>query len=178
MYTNKLAAGTTFPEITLPTLSGESVALGAPHSDATWQLVVVYRGKHCPICHTYAKKLETLIDSFAETGVSVTAVSGDPQEKAQAFQADTGATFPIAYDLSIEHMQTLGLYISEPRSPEETDRPFAEPAVFLINEEGNIHIVDLSNAPFSRPDLEALVGGIKFIRDPENNYPIRGTHEG
>ena len=33
-------------------------------------------------------------------------------------------------------MLALGLYVSEPRSEEETDRPFAEPGVFVINADG------------------------------------------
>ncbi|MEM9497600.1 MAG: thioredoxin peroxidase, partial [Pseudomonadota bacterium] len=43
-----------------------------------------------------------------------------------------------------------------------------------VNDQGNLHIVDISNAPFSRPDLEALAGGLEFIR--ANDYPIRGTY--
>ena len=71
-------------------------------------------------------------------------------------------------------MRALGLYISDPRSAQETDRPFPEPGVFVINAEGNIQILDISNAPFARPDLESLANGIKFIR--ANDYPVRGTH--
>ena len=84
-------------------------------------------------------------------------------------------SYKVGYGLSIEQMHSLGLYISDPRSPEETDRPFAEPGVFLINEKGTLQLVDISNAPFSRPDLNALVGGIDFIRS--NDYPIRRTHQ-
>jgi len=71
-------------------------------------------------------------------------------------------------------MNTLGLYISEPRSEKETDHPFAEPGVFVVNADGEIQIVDISNAPFARPELEALANGLAFIR--KNDYPIRGTH--
>jgi hypothetical protein len=59
------------------------------------------------------------------------------------------------------------------RSPEETDRPFPVPGLFVVNPEGRAHIIDVSNAPFARPDLDALLNGLKFIR--EKNYPIRGT---
>jgi hypothetical protein len=48
--------------------------------------------------------------------------------------------------------------------------------VFVVNGDGNIQILDISNAPFARPDLEGLLNGIKFVRD--NDYPIRGTHAG
>jgi hypothetical protein len=70
-------------------------------------------------------------------------------------------------------MRGLGLYVSNPRSPEETDRPFPEPALFVINPKDELQIIDVSNAPFARPDLEALLAGLKFVI--ANDYPIRGT---
>lgn len=66
------------------------------------------------------------------------------------------------------------LYISDPRSPQETDRPFAEPGLFLVNPQGNAQIIDVSNAPFARPDLQMILNGIKTII--EKSYPVRGTH--
>jgi hypothetical protein len=42
----------------------------------------------------------------------------------------------------------------------------------VINAEGLLQVVDISNAPFARPDLAGLAKGLKFIRD--NDYPIRG----
>lgn len=86
-----------------------------------------------------------------------------------------GIDVAIAYDLSPEQMQSLGLYVSEPRSPEETDRLFAEPGLYLVNPEGRAQIVDISNAPFSRPDLKGVLRGLRFIQ--ENDYPIKGTAE-
>jgi hypothetical protein len=76
------------------------------------------------------------------------------------------------YDLSVEQMYRLGLYVSAPRSAEETDRPFSEPGVFVLNPQGQVQIVDVSNAPFARPDLKALLKGVRFVMDKE--YPIRG----
>ena len=61
---------------------------------------------------------------------------------------------------------------TDPRSPEETDRPFAEPAVFVINPQGEVQIVDISNAPFARPDLKSLLEGSKLVIG--KGYPIRG----
>jgi hypothetical protein len=70
-------------------------------------------------------------------------------------------------------MRTLGLYLSDPRSPQETDRPFAEPGLFVVNADGKVQVIDVSNAPYSRPDLAGLLNGIKNTR--EKNNPIRGT---
>jgi peroxiredoxin len=177
MKPNKLAAGSKFPEIKVKTLSGEEITLGIPKNGATWQMVVVYRGKHCPLCTKYLAKIAEMKDSFLQAGVDIVAVSADTEEKAKAQALDNlGLTFDVAYDLSIEQMQELGVYISNPRSPQETDRPFAEPAIFVVNEDFNLHVVDLSNNPFVRPDLDALLSGLNWIRNPENNYPIRGTY--
>ena len=72
-------------------------------------------------------------------------------------------------------MKQLGLYISHPRSAEETDHPFAEPGLFVINDSGTVQVVDISNNPFVRPELEALTSGLAWIR--KNTYPIRGTFD-
>ena len=45
------------------------------------------------------------------------------------------------------------------RSHRETDRPFPEPALFVVNPQGNLHIVDYSNSPFARPDIRILIEG-------------------
>ncbi len=166
----KIPAGAPMPEFTLPRAGGGEVSIGG---GGRWQMVVVYRGRHCPLCKKYFARLEELRDDYAEAGVEIVAVSCDPAEKAEADVEEFGWGFPVGYDLSLERARSLGLYISEPRSAQETDRPFAEPGVFVVNPEGRIHIVDVSNAPFSRPDLANLLGGIRFIQ--ANDYPIRGT---
>ncbi|WP_272005812.1 peroxiredoxin-like family protein [Roseovarius sp. ZX-A-9] len=171
-----LDAGMAFPKQTIPQLGGGELTLGTPQGGRDWQMVVIYRGLHCPICKKYLTGLEKLLPRFHDNGIDVVAASGDPEAKAQAMAEELGLTVPVGYDLSIAQMRDLGLYISDPRSPQETDRPFPEPGVFVINAEGKLHIVDVSNAPFSRPDLEGLAGGLEFIRG--NEYPIRGTHQG
>ncbi len=173
--TYKLPAGAAFPAIEVPSLSGDALTLGTPLNGNDWQMVVVYRGKHCPMCTSYLKELNGLLPEFHALGVDVVAISADPQNKAQDQMALVNPDFPVGYDLSIADMNTLGLYVSEPRSAQETDRPFAEPGIFVVNADGAVQVTDISNAPFARPDLNTLLGGLRFIRNPENNYPIRGT---
>jgi peroxiredoxin len=170
-----LQAGSTFPNTDVISLTGDTLTLGTARGGHDWQLVVVYRGLHCPLCKNYLAKLQELERDFNGLGVDVVAVSGDPQEKAQAFADEKELTLTVAHGLTVAQMSTLGLYISEPRSAQETDRPFAEPGLFVINSNGTIQIVDVSNAPFARPDLQGLLGGIKFVR--ANDYPIRGTYQ-
>ncbi len=175
MATQKLSSGGRLPEFTLPLVKGGSVTLGKPETEGNWQLVFVYRGFHCPICKQYLTKLESLKDQFLKFNAEVVAVSGDPEPKALKMVEAHGLTFPVAFDLSIEQMKELGLYISNPRSPDETDRPFSEPGMFAVNAEGNVQLIDISNTPFHRADLVEVVETVEWIQ--ENNYPIRGTYE-
>lgn len=173
-YVQKLQAGIHFPDIRVTMLNGETKSLGTPENGHDWKLVVVYRGKHCPICTKYLNQLDTVKELFADAGTDIIAISADSKDQSKSHLETLDVNFPIAYGLTVEQMNTLGLYISDPRSEKETDHPFAEPATFVINADGNIQIIDISNAPFARPELEALANGLAFVR--ENDYPIRGTH--
>lgn len=168
----KMQAGAQMPALTVSKVGGGKITIGVATG---WQMVVVYRGKHCPLCRNYLKTLDRLLEDFLAIGTEVIAVSADPQEKAESEAAEEGWRFPVGYGLSVDEMRVLGLYISEPRSPEETDRPFPEPGLFVTNPAGLLQIVDISNAPFARPELHGVLNGLKFVQG--KNYPIRGTAE-
>ena len=166
----KPRAGGILPPITLATVDGTPVTIGG---HGAWQMLVVYRGRHCPLCKKYLKTLDELNDQFRAAGISVVVASADPIEKAALDAQEFGWRFPVGYAMTRDQMTTLGLYISEPRSPQETDRPFPEPGLFVVNPDNRLQIIDISNAPFARPDLAAVLNGLKFII--AKNYPVRGT---
>lgn len=171
---HKLTSGGTLPALILTLFGGGDVTLGKPTQEGNWQVVIIYRGLHCPLCRKYLARLEELKDGFAKAGAELVAVSGDPLEKAETMISEQGLTIPVAYGLTVEQMKELGLYISDPRSADETDRPFAEPATYAVNSDGLLHLIEISNTPFNRADLAELLDTVEWIR--ENDYPIRGTH--
>jgi peroxiredoxin len=175
LTTKKIQAGATFPEIRVKALDGATVDVGRIIGDATWKMVVVYRGVHCPLCTRFLNGLETWVERLGAAGVEVAAVSADSREQLGRHLEKLDVSFPLYHGLTTEQMQALGVYVSVPRSPQETDHNFAEPGLFVVNEDHRVQVVDVSNNPFVRPEPEALVSGIEWIRDPENNYPIRGT---
>ncbi|MEL6450987.1 MAG: redoxin domain-containing protein [Pseudomonadota bacterium] len=170
-----LAAGTPFPKTEIAKLGGGTLTLGDPQGGRDWKLVIIYRGLHCPLCKKYLAALSEMQGEFHALGVDVVVASGDPEVKAQAMVDEMGLSLPMGYGLTIAQMTALGLYVSDPRSPQETDRPFAEPGLFVVNDQGLIQMVDVSNAPFLRPDLAGVLRGVTFVRG--NDYPIRGTHK-
>ena len=165
----KLTAGSTFPSLRWMSAGGGQVS---PAEETGWRTLIIYRGKHCPICKAYLTTLNELLEEFRSAGISISAVSADTKTKAEDEVAESGWKFPVGYDLSIDEMRQLGLYVSDPRSPQETDRPFAEPALFVINPDGKTQVIDISNAPFARPDLKARLKGLQFVISKD--YPIRG----
>jgi len=168
--TNKLVAGTAFPSLPITLIGGGTLD---PAAMPGWRVLIVYRGKHCPLCKAYFKTLNGLLDEFKVADVAVVAVSADPKDKAEADVAGEGWRFPVGYGLTLGQMRQIGLYISAPRTPPETDCPFAEPGLFAINPDGKLHIVAISNSPSARPDLAAVLRGIKLSR--EKGYGPRGT---
>lgn len=172
--TTKLHAGSNFPTIEAYDDEDQPITLGNAAEGTDWQMIVVYRGKHCPLCTKYLNKLESYKERLFANKVDLVAVSGDSKEQLTKHREKLDVSFPIYYGLSEAQMKMLGLYISIPRSEKETDHNFAEPGLFVVNEKGQLHVVDISNNPFVRPELESLASGLEWIRNPDNNYPIRG----
>ena len=170
--TTKLHPGQRFLPVTFPQLYGADHTFGTPGG---WQALFVIRGQQCPICKAYLGEIEKRRAAFAELGVSVAAVSADSEAQTRLTAEAAKPGFPLLYGLNETAMRNLGLYISEPRSAQETDHRFPEPALFVVNPEGLLHLVDIANAPFLRPDLDRLISGLRFVID--KNYPIRGTHK-
>jgi peroxiredoxin len=177
MSTQKIEAGSPFPIVTALRREGGEVSLAATTSSDNWKMVVVYRGRHCPMCTRYLNALEDQRRDLLDIGVEIVAVSADSEEQLNEHLSRLHVTYPICYGLTLEQMHAMGLYISQPRSDQETDHPFPEPGLFIINSDGEVQVVDLSNNPFARPDLVTLVNGLKWMRNPDNNYPIRGTYK-
>ncbi len=170
--TPKLHPGQPFTAVTFPQLGGGEFVFGAP---GAWQALFVIRGQHCPICKAYLGEIEKRRAAFAELGLSLAAVSADSEEQTRLTAEAARPGFPLLYGMDETTMHALGLYVSEPRSDQETDHRFPEPALFVVNPEGALQLVDVANAPFLRPDLDRLLGGLRFVM--EKGYPIRGTRK-
>jgi hypothetical protein len=68
--------------------------------------------------------------------------------------------------------------MAAPPSKEEASlgqqrRAMPEPALFLLDADGQVVFADVSNSPFCRPDLALVIEGIRFVL--ETGYPTRGT---
>lgn len=161
-----------FPEIYVKDKGDQKVLLGEKRKDS-WKIVVVYRGRHCPICTKYLNEFSEYKDFLRDINVEIVAVSADSEKQLLEHEKELNTFYNIYYGLKTEDMKKLGLYVTYPRSKEETDHNFSEPGLFVINENNEVQILELATNPFVRPDILQLLKGIKWMR--EVNYPIRGT---
>ena len=160
------------PALSVPLLTGGSWTLADRTPDA-FGIVVFYRGHHCPICKTYLKEIDALIDQATEQGIDVVAVSMDSEERAKATLEEIGTEkVAIGYGLSEASARDWGLYISSAREGSAEPEVFAEPGLFVIQPDGVIFFAQTQSAPFTRPDFGKLLGGLDFV--VKNNYPARG----
>ncbi|MEM8937222.1 MAG: redoxin domain-containing protein [Pseudomonadota bacterium] len=172
----KPVPGSRMPDMTLPTLGGDTRALFAAKDKQNWQLLVVYRGKHCPVCTIYLSELNEQVKVLTDLGIDILAVSADSEDRAKAQMSEVKPDFDVAYGLTLEQMKTLGLYISGPKNGVDVEGPFAEPALFAVDDLQDLRIVDFSNVPFARPDLSRIVRGLRFLREREEPVPVSGAY--
>jgi peroxiredoxin len=137
-----------------------------------WTMFFVYRGHHCPRCKRFLNKLNAVLSDWT-AHMDVIVASADNAEKAAADQKEFGWDFDLCFGLAEAQMRALGLYVSKPLSDAETTENFAEPGAFAIRPDGTLMLVDISNGPAARPDLEELLDGMIF--NIQNDRPVRGT---
>ena len=137
-----------------------------------FEMIVVYRGLHCPICKTYLGELEAKLPEFTKRGVEVIAISTDIRERAESAKKEWSLNnLRIGYGLSIASAREWDLYIS--RSIRDGEPPeFSEPGFFLVKPDGTLFFASRASAPWGRPPLDQMLRGIDVAT--ERKMPARG----
>jgi peroxiredoxin len=172
------------PALNLTLIGGEKFVLGASPG-SKFDLLVFYRGLHCPICAKYLIELERLASQFTERGVNVIAISSDTRERTQEMAdkvaaAQSGAVLVTryAFGLGLKSARQWGLYLSSGRGKTsigiEEPALFSEPAVYIIRPDGTLYYGAVQTMPFARPVFQDLLGAIDFAI--AKDYPARGEH--
>lgn len=146
-----------------------------------FDLLVFYRGLHCPICASYLTEFERLAPEIKKRGVRCVAISADPEDRARQMADKVKAeSIEIAYGLALEKAREWGLYISTTRGNTSVgiDEPehFSEPGLFLVKPDATLYYAAVQTMPFARPSFEDLMAGIDFA--VSKNYPARGEYTG
>jgi peroxiredoxin len=139
---------------------------------AAFQMIVVYRGLHCPVCKTYLGDLEAKLPEFARRGVDVIAISTDSRERAERAKAEWGlANLRIGCELSIADARAWDLFVS--RAIRDGEPPeFSEPGLFLVKPDGTLFFASRGSAPWGRPPFDQMLRGVDVVA--ERRMPARG----
>lgn len=170
----------TVPNLELPTLDHGRFDLGA-ETPEHFNLVVFFRGLHCPLCVKYLKELGALLPDLKERGVNVIAISSDDEARAREMAAKVGvADLRFGYGLPLSTARAWGLYISQGigKTSAGIEEPalFAEPGVFLVRADQTLYYGAVQTMPFARPSFTDLLLAIDFAIG--KNYPARGEYTG
>ena len=168
------------PALNVPLTQGGRFVLGA-NPGATFDLLVFYRGLHCPICAKYLMELERLAPEFASRGVQVVAISSDDVDRGQQMAIKVHASaVKFGFGLSLKSAREWGLYISTSRGQTsigiEEPELFSEPGVFIVRPDGTLYYGAVQTMPFARPQFQDLLGAIDFAI--AKDYPARGEYNG
>lgn len=168
------------PALNVPLISGGRFVLGAEPGQ-NFDLIVFYRGLHCPICAKYLIELERLGGEFAQRGVKVLALSSDTEERGKEMAEKVSAkNIRFGYGLSLRSARQWGLYISSSRGKTsigiEEPALFSEPGVFIVRPDGTLYYGATQTMPFARPQFQDLLGAIDFAL--AKDYPARGEYTG
>jgi peroxiredoxin len=159
------------PPLTVNLSGGGTFNLSAA-KPAAYEMIVVYRGLHCPICKTYLGELEAKLPEFAKRGVDVIAVSSDSQDRAEQAKAEWGLNnLRVGYGLSIDNAREWDLFISSAIRDGEPPQ-FSEPGLFLVKPDGTLFYASRGSAPWGRPPLDQMLRGIDIAT--ERKMPARG----
>ena len=170
--TTKLTPDAAVPPLSLPLVGGGTFTLNAARPK-NFTMVVFYRGLHCPVCKSYLEKLNALAEGYASAGFDVVVASMNDEALAEQTVADWNiGNLKVAYGVSEETARAWGLWVSTSIKDAEADM-FCEPGMAWVRPDGRLYMIDISNMPWARPDLEFLLSKVPMAVD--NGYPARGT---
>lgn len=167
------------PTLILPTVGGGDFDLSASNPEK-FTVLVFYRGKHCPLCVNYLQEIEEHATAIKDAGLDLAAISMDDEERAADFTSavakkvnKSALSFPVAYGLTEEQAREWGLFISSAREGSMEPAVFSEPGLFAVRPNKTIFMVQTQSAPFTRPSIEQLIGGLSYAY--QHKYPTRGN---
>ncbi|GAB5390391.1 MAG: peroxiredoxin-like family protein [Alphaproteobacteria bacterium] len=164
------------PALSVPTVGGETWTL-ADQNPENFTLVVFYRGLHCPICGTYLKDLDNRLAEFEKRGVTVIALSADPQDRAETAKTKWKLdNLTLGYDVPLSVAREWGLYLSSSNGKTSAGvvepYQFHEPGLFLVRPDGTLYFGTVQTMPFARPRFEDILPALDFVI--AKDYPARG----
>lgn len=155
----RLANGTTFPELTMTSVGGGSLAL--PEALAgSYGVILAYRGSWCSRCNAQLSSFQQAGARLDETGIKVAAFSTDDEVHATEMVDKHGLTFPVGFGVDVDSVSTmLGSYVNDAHRSLESSN-------FLIRPDGAIELCVYASGPIGRLTPEDVIDIVNRRKRP------------
>lgn len=153
-----LGPGDKFPEITLTTTDDEKPSI--PEALAgSYGVVLFYRGSWCPYCMAQLRAFQRAVDSFAETGIKVVALSVDDRDTTAETIAKHNLTFPVGHSADARAVAGVtGAFVNEhPLHLQSTG--------FVLDPTGHVVVSVYSSGAIGRLVPEDVRGLVAYVKE-------------
>jgi len=153
-----LNPGDTFPAIPLTTVDDQKVAI--PEALAgSYGVVLFYRGSWCPYCMAQLRAFQRATESFAETGITVVALSVDDRETTAETIAKHGLTFPVGHGADARAIAGVtGAFVNE-------DPLHLQSTGFVLDPQGRVVVSVYSSGAIGRLVPEDVRGLVTYVKE-------------
>ncbi len=132
-------------------------------------LLFYYRGEFCP---TSRKGLSDYADNyprFEPLGAELVAVSVDPPETSRQLRDQLKLPFTLLSDTDFQVAESYGVYRSDDEAG-DGPQPHGEPAVFIIDGDGNLAYSQIQTGPKGSANAADLALMLLYMRDNGGRY--------
>lgn len=133
-------------------------------NDEKWFLLIYFRGSWCPACMEELDELEDTISYFDKHNISLLTITHDEKTSLEKMMKEHQFSFPVLLDEDFSFLKSYDVYYHGEDAPYEDHGKHAEPAYFLLNEEGKVLYQQRQTNPFGRPHAKELRKTIQYIR--------------
>ncbi|MCH8904779.1 MAG: redoxin domain-containing protein [Bacteroidetes bacterium] len=166
---NSLELGIEAPGFSLKNVEGKEVTLQSYLGK--WVVLVFYRGNWCHLCNEQLSKIAEDYSKFQKLNAHVIAISTDVIDGVKKTIEKSAAPFEILMD---DKNEVIKLYQVDVKKREYKDitallsghkqGTYAIPALFIIDIEGVIRYVNISESYGDRPDNDEVLKQLSLLR--------------
>lgn len=130
-------------------------------------LLFYYRGEFCPTSRKGLMDFADIYSRFEPLGAELIALSVDPPETSRDLRNKLKLPFTLLCDTDFEVAQSYGVYRSDDT---EGPQPHGEPAVFILDADGNLAYSQVQTGPKGSANPADLALVLLYMRDNGGRY--------
>ncbi len=159
-----LKNGTKAPYISL--LNHDGVQVDSNASSGKVTVLFFHRGKFCPTTDRFLTAYQDVYGRLKELSVGLVAVSTDSVDDNHALAERFKIRYPLLSDPAFAVASQYGVY----RGEHHDGRPFAEPALIVIDVDGKVAYSVISSGPKGLPSPGDVIPVLLYMHSHGGRY--------